>query len=113
MVNHSRLSSMPVMSRFTCDYILYNNTISLELLAHNYNIVFATVRSYVQQLICTFFPYSFVQSNTLKESLHIILMTIVFLEINQLHSLGYGQMITKEKIYERLSLRVQLSYNIQ
>ena len=25
----------------------------------------------------------------LKESLHIILMTIVFFEINQLHSLGY------------------------
>ena len=40
-------------------------------------------------------------------------MTIVFLEIKQLHSLGYIQMITKEKIYERLSLRVQLSYNIQ
>ena len=52
-------------------------------------------------------------TNSLKESLHIILMTIVFLEINQLHSLGYRQMITKEKIYERLSLRVQLSYNIQ
>ena len=50
---------------------------------------------------------------SLKESLHIILMTIVFLEIKQLHSLGYIQMITKEKIYERLSLRVQLSYNIQ
>ena len=49
----------------------------------------------------------------LKESLHIILMTIVFLEINQFHSLGYRQMITKEKLYERLSLRVQLSYNIQ
>ena len=49
----------------------------------------------------------------LKESLHINLMTIVFLEINQLHSLGYRQMIAKEKIYERLSLRVQLSYNIK
>ena len=49
----------------------------------------------------------------LKESLHIILMTLVFLEINQLHSVGYRQMITKEKIYERLSLRDQLSYNIQ
>ena len=49
----------------------------------------------------------------LKESLHIILMTIVFFEINQLHSLGYRQMITKEKVYEKISSRVQLSYNIQ
>ena len=40
-------------------------------------------------------------------------MTIVFFEINQLHSLGYRQMITKEKIYEEISLRVQLSYNNQ
>ena len=39
----------------------------------------------------------------LKESLHIILMTIVFFEINMLHSLGYKQMITKEKIYEKIS----------
>ena len=37
------------------------------------------------------------QNKTLKESLHIILMTIVFFEINQLHSLEYRQMITKEK----------------
>ena len=49
----------------------------------------------------------------LEESLHIILMTIAFFEINQLHSLGYRQMITKEKIYEKISSRVQLSYNIQ
>ena len=39
-------------------------------------------------------------TDLLKESLHIILMTIVFFEINLLHSLGYGQMITKEKIYK-------------
>ena len=32
----------------------------------------------------------------LKDSLHIILMTIVFLEINQLHSIWYRLMITKE-----------------
>ena len=40
-------------------------------------------------------------------------MTIAFFKINQLHSLGYRQMITKEKIYENIYLRVQLSYNIQ
>ena len=49
---------------------------------------------------------------SLKESLHIILMTIVFFDIIQLHSLGYRQMNTKEKIYENICLRVQLSYNI-
>ena len=37
---------------------------------------------------------------------------MVFFEINQLHSLGYRQMITKEKINEKIYLRVQLSYNI-
>ena len=42
-------------------------------------------------------------ASSLKESLHIILMTIVFFDINQLHSLGYRQMITKEKIYEIIS----------
>ena len=37
----------------------------------------------------------------LKESLHIILMVIFFLEINQLYSLGYRQMITQEKISKK------------
>ena len=49
----------------------------------------------------------------LKESLHIILTMISFFEINQLHSLGYRQMITKEKIYEKISVTVHLGYNIQ
>ena len=49
----------------------------------------------------------------LKESLHIILMTIFFFEINQLQSLGYRRMITNEKIYENISLTVHLSYNVQ
>ena len=37
----------------------------------------------------------------LKESLHIILMMILFLEINQLYSLWYRQMITQEKISKK------------
>ena len=32
-----------------------------------------------------------------KESLHMISMTVVFFEINQIHSLGCRQVITKEK----------------
>ena len=34
---------------------------------------------------------------SLKESLHIICMTIIFFEINQLYSLLYRLMITEEK----------------
>ena len=49
----------------------------------------------------------------LKESLHIVLITIIFLEINQLHSLLYRQMITKEKMSKKIYLRVYLSYKIQ
>ena len=50
---------------------------------------------------------------TLKESLHIILLRLVSFEIKRLHSIGFRQMITKEKIYEKIFLRVHSSHSIQ
>ena len=37
----------------------------------------------------------------LKESLHILLMKIVFFEINHLHSLGIEKLLQKEKKYKK------------
>ena len=40
-------------------------------------------------------------------------MELVFFEINHLHSLGFREMITKEKDILNIVLRVHLRHNIQ
>ena len=61
-------------------------------------------RTYNNQFLCAtviFFKshhmFMHVRGEFLKESLHIHLMKIVFFEINQIYSLGRGQMIAQEK----------------
>ena len=61
----------------------------------------------------TFKNLKVLEMGTGKESLHIILIRLVSFEINRLHSIGFRQMMTKEKIYEKIFLRVPLSHNIQ
>ena len=50
---------------------------------------------------------------SLKESLHIIQMMIVILEINQFSSLGNRKVVTKEMKYLKGMLRVHLGDNIE